>query len=133
MSIHSLIEKGVDVFSYIPDVDSFQGNYKKLKYAWNGENNKFPTLSKDHVVADHLNYAIRPSFKFVDLDFDCELAVNWGNQAFNGCHKFGRNGKGHALVEIANPQSFSRMNIVPLHKHLFKIPHQFGIKTIHWF
>ena len=77
MSIHSLIEKGVDVFSYIPDVDSFQGNYKKLKYAWNGENNKFPTLSKDHVVADHLNYAIRPSFKFVDLDFDCELAVNW--------------------------------------------------------
>ena len=111
MSIHSLIEKGVDVFSYIPDVDSFQGNYKKLKYAWNGENNKFPTLSKDHVVADHLNYAIRPSFKFVDLDFDCELAVNWGNQAFNGCHKFGRNGKGHALVEIANPQSFSRKQI----------------------
>jgi len=111
MSIHSLIEKGVDVFSYIPDVDSFQGNYKKLKYAWNGENNKFPTLSKDHVVADHLNYAIRPSFKFVDLDFDCELAVNWGNQAFNGCHKFGRNGKGHALVEITNPQSFSRKQI----------------------
>lgn len=111
MSIHSLIEKGVDVFSYIPDVDSFQGNYKKLKYAWNGENNKFPTLSKDHLVADHLNYAIRPSFKFVDLDFDCELAVNWGNQAFNGCHKFGRNGKGHALVEITNPQSFSRKQI----------------------
>jgi len=112
MSIHSLIEKGVDVFSYIPDVDSFQGNYKKLKYAWNGENNKFPTLSKDHIVADHLNYAIRPDFNFVDIDFDCPTALNLKDEMFaGGVIEFGRDERGHTLQEITNPTPFTKRRI----------------------
>ena len=74
MTIPQLVERGIDIIEYNPGVDTPGENFKEI---WNWDKrDKFPSISADHAVRKDRNYAIRPDYKNVDIDFD---VTNYSN------------------------------------------------------
>ena len=107
MSIPALIEKGIDVFAYVPGQDTPLGEYKKIIKPWKD----IPRLDEAHTERDNINYAIRPDYKWVDIDFDDAITRNLSFSFFNGCFSFGRDTRGHVIQEIINPTAFTRIQV----------------------
>ena len=91
-------------------------NYKKVFY-WKD----IPKVKAEE-VKDDVNYILRSSEKYADIDLD--FLKEYSNKAniilsdFPDTLTFGRNGIGHLLYEIVDPQDFTRKSI------------QLGSKTI---
>ena len=108
MTISQLINRGINIIEYMPGRDTPADNTKKITKSWD----QFPQLTASHVVNDAYNYAIRPDFNFVDIDFDCPTALNLKDEMFaGGVIEFGRDGRGHTLQEITNPTPFTKRKI----------------------
>jgi hypothetical protein len=111
MTIPQLIERGIDVIKYIPGVDTPGDNFKKID-AFDPSWPKFPSVKEDDPIDTLANYAIRPSDRFVDIDFDCDTARKLKDSYFaGGIAQFGRDKKGHKLFEISDPTPFSKKRI----------------------
>ena len=108
MTIPQLIERGIDVIKYLPGVDTPEDNFKKID-AFDPSWPKFPSVKEDDPIDTLANYAIRPSDRFVDIDFDCDTARKLKDSYFaGGIAQFGRDKKGHKLFEISDPTPFSK-------------------------
>ena len=111
MTIPQLVERGIDIIKYIPGVDTPEENTKAItqsKPSWAN----FPSVKVDDPIDDTANYAIRPTHKFVDIDFDCKAALDHKYEFFSGgIAAFGRDKEGHTLYEISDPTPFTSERI----------------------
>ena len=100
-SLEQLIGDGIKAIAYKPFVNTPKDNSKAV-FHWD----KLPELNKDSTVKSSDNIAIKPDFKWVDIDFDCDEAKELMLNYFNPTYLFGRDQRGHALIEISNPTEF---------------------------
>ena len=111
MTIPQLVERGIDIIKYIPGVDTPGDNTKAItqsKPSWK----HFPSVKANDPIDQTANYAIRPTHKFVDIDFDCEAALEHKYEFFSGgIAQFGRDKEGHTLYEISDPKPFTTKRI----------------------
>ena len=118
MTIPQLVERGIDIIKYIPGVDTPGDDYKKI-HAKDPSWPKFPSVRENDPIDVLANYAIRPSDRFVDIDFDCDAARKLKDIYFSGgIAQFGRDRTGHKLFEISDPTPFSKKRI------------EFGVKCL---
>ena len=101
MSVNQLLSDGVKAIAYIPFVNTPKDNSKAV-YHWD----KLSELTDESELKPHHNIAIKPDFKWVDIDFDCDEAKQLMFEYFNPTYLFGRDERGHALIEVINPTQF---------------------------
>ena len=106
----------LDIAEVKRQLDPEKNNYKKVYY-WKD----IPKIKAEEVKED-VNYILRSSEKYADIDLD--FLKEYPDKAniilsdFPSTLTFGRNGIGHLLYEIIDPQDFTRKSI------------QLGSKTI---
>ena len=106
----------LDIAAVKRQLDPEKKNYKKVFY-WKD----IPKIKAEEVKED-INYILRSSEKYADIDLD--FLKEYSDKAniilsdFPSTLTFGRNGIGHLLYEIIDPQDFTRKSI------------QLGSKTI---
>jgi RecA-family ATPase len=100
-SVEQLISDGVKAIAYIPFEDTPKDNSKAV-FHWD----KRPELTVETELKPKHNIAIKPDFKWVDIDFDCDEAKQLMNGYFNPTYLFGRDERGHALIEVSDPTQF---------------------------
>ena len=100
-SVEQLISDGVKAIAYIPFEDTPKDNSKAV-FHWD----KRPELTVESELKPKHNIAIKPDFKWVDIDFDCDEAKQLMNGYFNPTYLFGRDERGHALIEVSDPTQF---------------------------
>ena len=101
MNVNQLISDGVKTIAYIPFIDTPKDNSKAV-YNWD----KKPELNIDDFINPTHNIAIKPDYNWVDLDFDCDEAKQLGFEYFNPSYLFGRDERGHMLINISDPTKF---------------------------
>ncbi len=83
-SVEQLISDGVKAIAYIPFEDTPKDNSKAV-FHWD----KRPELTVETELKPKHNIAIKPDFKWVDIDFDCDEAKQLMNGYFNPTYLFG--------------------------------------------
>ena len=84
MSVNQLLSDGVKAIAYIPFVNTPKDNSKAV-YHWD----KLSELTDESELKPHHNIAIKPDFKWVNIDFDCDEAKQLMFEYFNPTYSLG--------------------------------------------